>query len=41
VLAFTRYCHHHYNCMVYGIHGGVGGGAYVAQWPCNVIAIES
>ena len=29
-LAFTRYCHHQ-NCMVYGITGGVGGGAYIAQ----------
>jgi len=39
-LAFTRYFHHQY-CVVHGIKGGgVGGGAYVAQWSCNSIAID-
>ena len=37
-LAFTRYCHHQYG-MVYGIQREVGGGAYIAQWVCNSIAI--
>jgi len=38
-LTFTRYCHHQY-CMVHGIKGGeVDGGAYIAHWSCNSIAI--
>ena len=38
-LAFTQYYHHRY-WMVYGSkRGGAVGGAYIAHWSCNRIAI--
>jgi len=39
MLAFTRYCQRQY-CIVYGIQRrGRWGGACIAQWSCNSIAI--